>query len=118
MHKEEVKVRTGGKVVEVFEVDLFDSIDELMATAEPKKILDYYNRQHTENERNLVRAKHQPSKAGKQRRYELGFQVAFKEFGSDLQEVMQKGEEAVREFILSDRVQERVTEMLSGSLEE
>ena len=123
MDTKAVAVRTGGKIVEELEIQIFSTLDELLESVSPDQIVAYYNRQKVENERNIARAKHQPNKAGKVRRLELGYQVAFEHFREELAEAIAAGKasgnpNAAKEFVLSEKVQEKVNDLLGANFEE
>lgn len=115
MKQKAVEVKTGGKVVETISVELFESLEELMTAVKPEDIVAYYNRQKVENERNVARASHQPSKAGKTKKVEMGFAVAFELFHDEFHNAIAQGTEKMMEFVNSEKVQKVVGERLTAA---
>ena len=117
MKEKLVEVKTEGKVVDRISVVQFDTLDELLENVTPEQIVHYYNRQRIENERNVARAKHQPTKATKARRTEVGFKVAYDEFNEEFKAAIAGGSDKMMEFVNCEKVQKRVDEILTSSLD-
>jgi hypothetical protein len=123
MHPITKEVKTEGKVVENLSIDCFDTLDELRSAVKDEQIVQYYNTQKIENERNICRAKHQPDKASKQKRMQLAFTIAFQNFGTELNDAIvqdqtfpPEGRTLVTALLNSKKVQELVDAQLTGSV--
>lgn len=117
MHTINSSVKTKGVVVEELIIDQYDSIDELLASETAEEIVSYFNAMKKTNVMNAARQKHQPSKAGKVKRMELGFQVAFDLFQDELAEAVAQGKasgnpNAAKDFVMSSKVQAEVDKLI------
>lgn len=114
MHPIVKEVKTGGKVVENLTVECFDNFDELVAAIPADKIVQYYNTQKIENERNIARAKHQPSKASDGKRRMAAFLIAVQQFNGELTTAVENGTDAVEALLKRADIQKLVDEKLGA----
>ena len=77
----EAEVKTGKplKVVGVVEVPEYENVDELIATESSERILSMFNKQNKIRIMGNERAKHQVGRIGKNKRFEIGFELLFNE---------------------------------------
>ena len=116
MHVKTVNVNTQGRTVSSININQYDTLEELVAAETPEKIVSSFNTLKVENERNLERAKFQPTKASSQKKMELGYSVAFSMFRDELEAAIAKGPTAMTDFVKSDKVQAEVEKMLGAPL--
>lgn len=115
---EKTEVKLKGRVVEVVDVEKFDTVDEALASLGEETTISLINRQHKADTCNAARAKHRPSTASKKKLRQLAFELCTPERDAELHaELMAKmGDfDALMEFLdsLADRVRE---EILAGSV--
>ena len=77
MKQETKDVKTGKplKVVGQVTIDIYESVDELVAGETPERILTMFNKQNTVRIMGNERAKHQLKSVGKGKRFELGYEL-------------------------------------------
>lgn len=65
MREEDVKVKTGGKVVATVAVPVYESVAEAVETETEAVVLKKFNSQNATDLANIERAKHRPATMGK-----------------------------------------------------
>lgn len=77
MKQETKDVKTGKplKVVGQVTIGIYETVDELVADETPERILTMFNKQNTVRIMSNERAKHQLKSVGKNKRFELGYEL-------------------------------------------
>ena len=83
MHEDTKKVRTGGKVVGEVGIPVYDTVDELIGAEEESRIIAMFNNGNAVRIMGNERAKHTMAKVGKQRRFEIGYNLLREVFESE-----------------------------------
>jgi len=109
MKTEMKKVRTGGNIVSEIEVPIYENVDEIAENEDAGRILAMFNNANVIRLMGNERAKFQPQRAGKQRRFELGYNVLTADEAMSVTGDIQ----ALKELIESDEIQERIDAKLA-----
>jgi len=124
MKTESVEVKLKGKVVDVVDVPIYETVDELAGDIKEEEILQLINRQLRTDLCNKKRGEHRESAPGKTKRYNMAFNVfpsvTFSDGSTGLQKLTEiaqlpeesKRKEALDALLASPEVQAVVDERL------
>ena len=111
--KEEVKkVRTGGSVVGEATVPVYETVDELVETEDPARILSMFNKQNAVRIMGNERAKHTLARIGKGKRFEIGYNLLWTVLDPEEANECIGNMEKLKETMASEKMQTAIDEFL------
>jgi len=112
MQEKLTKVRTGGAVVGEVVVPIYENLDELMEKESEERILSMFNKQNSVRIAGNERAKHTLARVGKNRRFEIAYNLLWDILEPDEVKAVLGNIEKLKEVIASKRVQDAVDDYI------
>ena len=108
MQTVEKKVRTGKKIVGTVPVPVYETLAELSDGEDESRILSMFNKQNAVRIMGNERAKHTMAKVGKNRRFEIAYNLLWEIFPAEEVQGVIGNIEKLKEVVASPKVQEAV----------
>ncbi len=107
-------VRTGGKVVGTVDCPEYENITELLEAETEERVLGMFNKANVIRIQGNERAKHQTKKAGKNARWDVGYNLLWDVYSEEEIKEIISNVENLKEAIASKKMQTAIDEYLDN----
>ena len=113
-----VSTGTPRKIVGTVDCPIYENLEELQEAETVEQILNMFNKANVIRLQGNERAKHQTKKAGKNLRFDIGFNLLWEVLGDDAAKQCIGNIEKLREAIASPEIQTAIDEYIASQKNE